>query len=258
MRTLHAAPLVLPVGAPPVPDGAVLAEGDRLVAVGPQAELAETYPTARIREWPGVITPGLRQPRAGWLLRHCYFPDPREAELLGTEPLSPAETSRLAPDASRMGGSVRRGLQQMLRYGTTAVAVPAGDALLGAPVARLGLRVVVAAGDAAARAVADAPDAGAALAAPDVPGALAALAAPDVPDALDAFGAVPDALGAVPDLDPLSGLGSLASAVAGPLVVGGPADFAVFDAGDEGALLVRGAGTCVATVLGGRLLYRGR
>ncbi|MFJ7158390.1 imidazolonepropionase-like domain-containing protein [Streptomyces sp. NPDC101118] len=246
MRTLHAAPLVLPVGAAPVPDGAVLAEGDRLVAVGPQAELAEAYPTARIREWPGVITPGLRQPRAGWLLRHCYFPDPREAELLGTEPLPPEETSRLAPDASRMGGSVRRGLQQMLRYGTTAVAVPAGDALLGAPVARLGMRVVVAAGDAAALAVADAPDAG------------AAPAGPDVPDALDAFGAVPDAPGAVPDLDPLSGLGSLASAVAAPLVVGGPADFAVFDAEDEGALLARGAGTCVATVLGGRLLYRGR
>ncbi|MFI8102204.1 imidazolonepropionase-like domain-containing protein [Streptomyces sp. NPDC086023] len=218
MRTLHAAPLVLPVGAPPVPDGAVLAEGDRLVAVGPQAELAEAYPTARIREWPGVITPGLRQPRAGWLLRHCYFPDPREAELLGTEPLPPTETARLAPDASRMGGSVRRGLQQMLRYGTTAVALPAGDPLLGAPVARLGMRVVPAADS-------------------------------------EADSGLP---AGVPALDPLAGVGSLADAVHAPLVVGGPADFAVFDAGDEQALVARGAGTCVATVLGGRLLFRGR
>ncbi|MBO1334897.1 hypothetical protein [Streptomyces sp. VRA16 Mangrove soil] len=42
------------------------------------------------------------------------------------------------------------------------------------------------------------------------------------------------------------------------LTVGGPARFAVFDVADREDLVRRGAGTCVATVIGGRLVYRGR
>ncbi|MFI0240854.1 imidazolonepropionase-like domain-containing protein [Streptomyces sp. NPDC016845] len=42
------------------------------------------------------------------------------------------------------------------------------------------------------------------------------------------------------------------------LVVGGPARFAVFDVEDRADLVRRGASTCVATVIGGRLVYRGR
>ncbi|WP_030201823.1 hypothetical protein [Streptomyces sp. NRRL S-87] len=217
MRTLHAAPLVLPGGAAaPLAGGALLVEADRIAAIGPQAELAEAYPTARIREWPGVLTPGLRQPRAAWLLTRCYFPDPREYALLGAEVLGPRALADLAPDAARMAGSVRRGLQQMLRHGTTAVALPPGDPALTAPAARLGLRPAAPAAD---------------------PG---------------------DRTESAADLDPLAAAGSLAAAVHVPLALGAPADFAVFDAPDEPALLTRGAASCVATVLGGRLLYRGR
>ncbi|WP_394433262.1 imidazolonepropionase-like domain-containing protein [Streptomyces sp. SGAir0957] len=42
------------------------------------------------------------------------------------------------------------------------------------------------------------------------------------------------------------------------LVVGGAARFAVFDVADRADLVARGASTCVATVVGGRLVYRGR
>ncbi|MFE0138308.1 hypothetical protein ACFWY6_43215, partial [Streptomyces sp. NPDC059037] len=43
-----------------------------------------------------------------------------------------------------------------------------------------------------------------------------------------------------------------------PLVAGGPARFAIFDVTDRADLVRRGAGTCVATVIGGRLVYRSR
>ncbi|NEC25656.1 hypothetical protein G3I20_03470 [Streptomyces sp. SID8111] len=43
-----------------------------------------------------------------------------------------------------------------------------------------------------------------------------------------------------------------------PAVGEGPAVFAVFDVPDEAALTARGAATCVATVLAGRLVHRRR
>ncbi|MGW1889256.1 imidazolonepropionase-like domain-containing protein [Streptomyces sp. NPDC002004] len=43
-----------------------------------------------------------------------------------------------------------------------------------------------------------------------------------------------------------------------PLTAGAPARFAVFAVPDRAALVAEGAATCVATVLGGRLVYRGR
>ncbi|MEV7420854.1 hypothetical protein [Streptomyces sp. NPDC089919] len=213
MRTLHAAPLVLPVGAAPVADGALLVEGDRIAAIGPRAELTAAHPTARIREWPGVLTPGLRQDAAAFLLRRCYFPDPREAEALGTAPLTAEATDALGADPARRAAGVRRGLQQFLRYGTTVLAL-SPDPLLSPPVAKVGF----------------------------------ALTAPG-----SVTGSDPVAL-----LDPLGGAASLASAVEAPLAVGDRADFAAFAVPDEESLLALGAGTCVATVLAGRLLYRGR
>ncbi|GAA0341982.1 amidohydrolase family protein [Streptomyces blastmyceticus] len=62
-------------------------------------------------------------------------------------------------------------------------------------------------------------------------------------------------------LDPLAALlqGTAPdTAFAGTLAPGARADFAVFDVRDVAALAERGAGACVATVLGGRLVYRAR
>ncbi|WP_030579179.1 imidazolonepropionase-like domain-containing protein [Streptomyces anulatus] len=143
MLTIHAAPLVLPVGAAAVADGAVAVDGGRIAAIGPYEEVVAAYPAARVRRWPGLLTPGLRQDRARELLTRCYHPDPREADEVGELPLWGEEFERLAAtmDATRRAGSVRRGLQRMLRHGTTHLAGPLGadDPALRTAVSRSGL-----------------------------------------------------------------------------------------------------------------------
>ncbi|CAH9413795.1 hypothetical protein ABZ771_07135 [Streptomyces globisporus] len=219
MLTIHAAPLVLPVGAAAVVDGAVAVDGDRIAAFGPYEEVAAAHPAARIRRWPGLLTPGLRQDRARELLTRCYHPDPREADELGELPLWGEEFERLAAtmDTTRRVGSVRRGLQRMLRHGTTHMAGPFGadDQALRTAVARSGLVVRIAPSP------------------------------------------VPVGEG-MPDLDPFAAGGDLARTAHGPLTVGGRADLAVFDVPDEAALYGDGPRPCVATVLAGRLVHRAR
>ncbi|CAM5269735.1 hypothetical protein I6J42_13345 [Streptomyces californicus] len=221
MLTIHAAPLVLPVGAAAVVDGAVAVDGDRVAALGPYAEVAAAHPAARVRRWPGLLTPGLRQDRAADLLTRCYHPDPREADELGELPLWGEAFERLAAtmDATRRSGSIRRGLQRMLRHGTTHLAGPLGadDPALRTAVARSGLVRV------------PGPPAGAA----------------PVGDK-------------APDPDPFAAGGDLARTAHGPLRVGGRADLAVFDVPDEAALYGGGPRPCVATVLAGRLVHRAR
>ncbi|MBM7436955.1 hypothetical protein [Streptomyces sp. HB132] len=214
MLTVHAAPLVLPVGAAGVGGGAVAVDGDRIVALGPYEQVVDAHPSARVRQWPGVLTPGLRQWDGLPLLTRCYHPDPREADELGEEPLAGAEFERLAGqlDGPRRAGSVRRGLQRMLRHGTTHLAVGAAEPAVRTAVRRAGLAEVPPAG---------APAGG-------------------------------------PSLDPFVRGRDLPGSVYGPLAVGGRADLAVFDVPDEAALCAAGAATCVATVLGGRLVYRRR
>ncbi|MEU5957269.1 hypothetical protein [Streptomyces sp. NPDC047525] len=211
MLTIHAAPLVLPVGAAPVAEGAVLVDGDRIAAIGPYEDVVAAQPRARVRQWPGVITPGLRQWHGRWLLTRVYHPDPREADELGTAPIPDFECD----DDARWAGSARRGLQRMLAHGTTHVGGDFPDGVRQS-VARSGLR--------------------------EVPGAWR-LAPP---------------LTTGPDLDPFVEGIDLAGTVHGPLAVGGRADLAAFDVPDEAALVERGGATCVATVLGGRLVYRRR
>ncbi|MEU1126318.1 hypothetical protein ABZ371_22825 [Streptomyces sp. NPDC005899] len=215
MLTVHTAPLVLPVGTPPVAAGAVAVDGERVVAIGPYDAVVDAHPTARVRRWPGVLTPGLRQWHGPALLTRCYHPDPREADELGEDPLSGAEFERLAArlDEPRRAGSVRRGLQRMLSHGTTHLAGPFGDRTVRTAVARSGLVPVAG------------PPGG-------VPGE--------------------------PDLDPFVHGRDLPGCAHGPLTVGGRADLAVFDVPGEAELAEAGAGACVATVLGGRLVHRRR
>ncbi|MDH6577642.1 hypothetical protein [Kitasatospora sp. MAP5-34] len=205
MLTLHRAALLLAdPAAPSITDGAVLVDGAVVVAVGSYAPVEG----ARMREWDGLLTPGLLNPYGHWLLETAYHPDPREE--LGVEPLLPD----FEVDDQRRGGSARRGLQRMLGYGTTAVAGPFSQAAVRTAVARSGLVAL--------------------------PGE-----------------------GLAGGLDPLASAGptrpaGLAGAVHRPLTVGGRADFAVFDVRSVAELESGGAGSCLATVLGGRLLYRRR
>ncbi|MFK8912255.1 hypothetical protein ACJA3G_35205, partial [Streptomyces sp. YS-3] len=95
MLTIHA----------PSEGDAVLVEGDRLAAIGPYESLAEACPAARVRRWPGRLSPGLADPSGVELLERAYHPDPREADALGTEPLLPPP---FPLDDARRGGSARR------------------------------------------------------------------------------------------------------------------------------------------------------
>ncbi|MFD8421437.1 hypothetical protein [Streptomyces sp. NPDC059466] len=189
------------------PGTSVLVDGAAVSAVGPYEELAAAHPDAKVRRWPGILTPGLLNPYGPELLEATYHPDPREAEGFGTEPIGGERALRIfRADPARLGASARRGIQRMLAHGTVAVA-----------------------GELRSRPVADAVR-------------RAGLAVGRRPDRLPG----PAALSPAP-LILLPGL-----------VPGGPARFAVFDVADRAELVRRGAGTCVATVIGGRLVYRGR
>ncbi|WP_336114063.1 imidazolonepropionase-like domain-containing protein [Streptomyces sp. PTD9-10] len=189
------------------PETAVVVDGASVAAVGPYQELAAAHPQARVRRWPGILTPGLLNPYGPELLEATYHPDPREADSLGTEPIR-GERAReiLRGDPARLGASARRGVQRMLAHGTVAVA-----------------------GELRSRAAADAVR-------------RAGLVTGQRPDRLPG----PAALSPTPLI------------LLPKLVPGGPARFAVFDVADRAELVQRGAGTCVATVIGGRLVYRGR
>ncbi|MFF9869767.1 MULTISPECIES: imidazolonepropionase-like domain-containing protein [unclassified Streptomyces] len=187
------------------PGAAVLADGARIAAVGPYEELAAAHPQARVRRWPGILTPGLLNPYGPELLEQAYHPDPREADRLGTEPLTGERAQALfRADASLRGASARRGVQRMLAHGTVAVA-----------------------GELRSRAALDA-----------------------VRRAGLAVGGRPPVLPGPPSFSPVP------LVLLPALAAGGPARFAVFDVPDRTELVRRGASTCVATVLGGRLVYR--
>ncbi|MET9430397.1 MULTISPECIES: hypothetical protein [unclassified Streptomyces] len=187
------------------PEAAVLVDGASLAAIGPYEELAAVRPTARVRRWPGILTPGLLNPYGPEILEHTYHPDPREAAEFGTEPITGERARALfRADPSRLGASARRGVQRLLAHGTVAVAGELrGRAALDA-VRRAGLAMA---------------------------GRPATLRGPV------SFSPVPLVL--LPALAP-----------------GGPARFAVFDVPDRAELVRRGASTCVATVIGGRLVHR--
>ncbi|MFB7780547.1 hypothetical protein [Streptomyces bauhiniae] len=189
------------------PETAVLIDGSTVVAVGPYENLTAAAEQARVRRWPGILLPGLLNPYAPELLESTYHPDPREADVLGTEPITgerAAEIFRKNPAA--LGASARRGVQRMLAHGTVAVAGEFRSRVVADVVRRAGL------------AVGQRP--------PRLPG----------PPALS-----PRPLILLP-----------------PLARGGAARFAVFDVETRDELVNRGASTCVATVMAGRLVYRSR
>ncbi|MFC8759312.1 hypothetical protein ACFUAG_01105 [Streptomyces sp. NPDC057193] len=115
MLTLHVAEAT--------PETAVLVDGALIAAVGPYEDLAALRPEARVRRWPGILTPGLLNPFGPELLEGMYHPDPREAAGFGTEPITGERAQRIfRADPSRRGASARRAVQRLLAHGTVAVA----------------------------------------------------------------------------------------------------------------------------------------
>ncbi|MET9291558.1 hypothetical protein [Streptomyces sp. NPDC003077] len=131
--------------ASPVVDlaDAVVVDGARLAAIGPYDELAATYGArARVRAWDGVLTPGGYEPDGAAYLEATYHPDPREADALGSEPLTGRALAALDMPDTRWGASARRGLQRLLAAGTTAVTGPFTRPAVRTAVQRSGLRVL--------------------------------------------------------------------------------------------------------------------
>ncbi|MPZ51118.1 MAG: amidohydrolase family protein [Acidimicrobiia bacterium] len=57
--TIHLAPTVVPVSAPPIRDGGVVSRQGRIIDVGERDRLTASYPDAEKCEWQGVMVPGL-------------------------------------------------------------------------------------------------------------------------------------------------------------------------------------------------------
>ncbi|MET9604737.1 hypothetical protein ABZZ17_06665 [Streptomyces sp. NPDC006512] len=214
MLTLHTAELLVTgPGSTPLEGGAVLVEGDRIVRAGPYAELAADAPHARVRRWPGVLTPGLLARGADELLERTYYPDdPYEITELGAGPITGAAAlDALKMTEARWGNSARRGTQKLLARGVVAVAGRFTVASVRTAVVRSGLAVLA-----------------------------------------------PVPYEGPPALDPLAGRETAEEAFHGVLEAGAPARFAVFAVPSPAELPALGADTCVATVIGGRLLHRRR
>ncbi|MBE1585987.1 amidohydrolase family protein [Nonomuraea angiospora] len=61
---VHSAPIVLPVCADPIRDGAVATKGDRVVEVGTRASVTTSFPAAEELRWTGMIVAGLVDARS--------------------------------------------------------------------------------------------------------------------------------------------------------------------------------------------------
>ncbi|MEE4423949.1 imidazolonepropionase-like domain-containing protein [Streptomyces bugieae] len=122
---VDASGLVTGQGDALIGDSGVVVDGSRIAAIGPYDELATAYgDRARLREWDGILTPGRHEPHGAALLEAAYHPDPREADELGTEPLTGEALAALDMTETRWGASARRGLQRLLATGTTALTGP--------------------------------------------------------------------------------------------------------------------------------------
>ncbi|MDX3578728.1 MULTISPECIES: hypothetical protein [unclassified Streptomyces] len=192
-------------------DRALAVKGAWIADAGPLAELVAAHPGARVRTWPGILTPGLINLHGNELLEEAYHPDPREADELGVEPLTGEALAALTMDDARWSASVRRCVQRMLAHGTVRAACE----------------------DLRNRAVREALHRS----------ALAGMGRIGRP-------------GGTPALDPYAA--GIPVEFAQPRERHSAARFAVFDVRDEAELAERGAGTCVATVADGRLVYRRR
>lgn len=121
---LYAAPVVCPMTGPPLADGGVLVDGDRIVEVGERSHLARE--ATRVHEVEGVLLPGLVD--GSTVLEYAdaaalAVPGPAHAWLAALH----GTTAGWSGDAWTR--SARRGVQQLLRAGVTA----AGDVVLRGP-----------------------------------------------------------------------------------------------------------------------------
>ena len=105
---VHAAPWVVPVAAPPIRDGAVALDGDRVAAVGPRAALSEL---GALVEHRGVLMPGTVNAHTHLELSHVRVPGgdglvPWVRRLLATRTPTNVDVARAAAKAMSARGTV--------------------------------------------------------------------------------------------------------------------------------------------------------
>lgn len=114
---LHRAPVVLPVTAAPIRDGAVAVDGDRITWVGPAAAWTGD---GRVVSWPGILMPGL-------VNAHCHLQYSAYADMCAPGVdffvwiTSHGRRNRRMTDAD-WRRSTSDGVAALLRTGTTSVA----------------------------------------------------------------------------------------------------------------------------------------
>jgi cytosine/adenosine deaminase-related metal-dependent hydrolase len=136
-HAVHVARVVLPVVGEPIENGAVAVAGDRVVAVGPRAEVLGAAPGARVREWPGVLLPGLVNAHA-----HLQYTDYADLATSGLPFFTWIRTlteRRRTWTPAQWQESARRGVHELLRTGTTCVADVVTDVAVLPVLARSGL-----------------------------------------------------------------------------------------------------------------------
>ncbi|MBI1759760.1 MAG: amidohydrolase family protein [Actinobacteria bacterium] len=115
---LHRAPVVLPVGAEPIRDGAVLVASDRIAWVGRHAAYAG--PPVPSRDWPGVLMPGLVN--AHTHLQYTGYADMYRPGVDFFGWITQIAPRSRAMTAAAWTASTRAGVAEALRTGTTCVA----------------------------------------------------------------------------------------------------------------------------------------
>jgi cytosine/adenosine deaminase-related metal-dependent hydrolase len=130
----HTAPVVLPVCAAPIRDGAVVVSDGVVASVGPARQVPDSLPR---REWSGVLTPGLVNAHAH--LQYTHFADLESLTVDFVDWLIGMRDRRAAVDDDGWAASTTDGVDLLLRTGTTCVADVVSDAAALAPVAAAGL-----------------------------------------------------------------------------------------------------------------------
>ncbi|MFI6887126.1 amidohydrolase family protein [Streptosporangium canum] len=129
---IHSAPLILPVGAPPVRDGALVVRRGRVAALGPRAEILAAWPGRGETRWDGMIVAGLVN--AHTHLQYTHMAEVGQRVHASFEEWSTAFDEVYYGSTIDWAASARDGARQALRSGTTSAAdvvtdLPAAGAL---------------------------------------------------------------------------------------------------------------------------------
>ena len=145
MTTTYTARWVLPVSAPPIENGAVVVEGQRIAGVGPQAEIVERFPESKVESFgDAIILPGLINTHTHLELTALrgYLENEERDFFAWLRKLTIARLELLTPDDIRV--SATWGACEAVRAGITSVDDASDSALMSMQALKdVGLRGVV-------------------------------------------------------------------------------------------------------------------